>query len=107
MESLFLEPLALSPELELRLGEAAEAGRAHFDKYNQNRLELAFGSFDGAMKEALFDIIYLLHVNDSSLSEITYATTELVEAPFITLEEIAPRDMQGVKLSALTELNYS
>ena len=79
MESLFLEPLALSPELELRLGEAAEAGRAHFDKYNQNRLELAFGSFDGAMKEALFDIIYLLHVNDSSLSEITYATTELVD----------------------------
>ena len=33
------------------------------------------------------------------------ATTELVEAPFITLHECAPTDIQSIKLTGLTELN--
>jgi len=32
-------------------------------------------------------------------------TTEVLEAPFMTLHEIAPTDVQGIKLTGLTELN--
>lgn len=35
----------------------------------------------------------------------TGSTTEVVEAPFMTLHEIAPMDVQGIKLTGLTESN--
>lgn len=40
-----------------------------------------------------------------SLHNSSGATTELVEAPYMTLCEIAPRDVQSIKLTGLTELN--
>ena len=72
---LLEEGIHLSAEREAELAAGVSEGRAFYTKYNDSRLELAFSSFDEPMRHALFEIIFLLHVNDSSLSNISYTAT--------------------------------
>ncbi|OGG96586.1 MAG: hypothetical protein A2527_03240 [Candidatus Lambdaproteobacteria bacterium RIFOXYD2_FULL_50_16] len=95
LESLFEEPVALPPELRDRLDKEIKKGKDLFEKYNKNRLELAFGSFDEPMKHALYDIIYILHTNDPSLNGITYTTTEVVDYKEKEVSHVADLFVEG------------
>jgi hypothetical protein len=59
-------PLPASREAFLR--RAMDEGLAFFDAYNDVRLELALSSFDSDMLQALYEILFLLHVNDPRLA---------------------------------------
>ena len=65
----FQKPADLPPDVVARLGKECQQGRERFESFNLSRLKLAFGSFDEPMKKALFEILYLLHVNDPKLEE--------------------------------------
>ncbi len=62
------------------LKEGLVKGLEFFDKFNESRLELAFTSFDEDMKKALYEVLFLLHVNDPSFSELKYTATDVVHA---------------------------
>ena len=75
LAQLIRQEVKLQSEREAVLRRGMDEGLAFYQQYNDSRLELAFGSFDDAMRMALFEIIYLLHTNDPSLSEIRYTGT--------------------------------
>lgn len=75
--SLFREGIDLGAKYTEKLTHQAEAGSAYFTKVNETRMQLAFESFDKDMKKALFEIIYLLHVNESFLAEHEYVKRTL------------------------------
>lgn len=77
LSTLLKTGINLSAEREADFTKGAVEGREFYGKYNDSRLELAFGSFDDPMRKALFEIIFLLHVNDPSLSAISYKATRL------------------------------
>ena len=57
------------------LKKGLKEGLTFYQKYNESRLKLAFGSFDEDMKKALYEIFFLIHVNDPSLENISYTAT--------------------------------
>ncbi|MDT8448379.1 MAG: hypothetical protein RRB13_15910 [bacterium] len=95
LSSLFAPPLDLPEKLREQLLSSAEQGAKRFAAYNQNRLELALSSFDAPMKQALFDIIYLLHINDPSLSEVRYSTKEVIDYKEKEVEKVADLYVPG------------
>jgi hypothetical protein len=111
LASLLRQPVQLAPENERVLREAMDVGLKFFEKFNESRLNLAFGSFDADMKKALYEVIFLLHVNDPKLKEYTFAGVELeriggvvrertVQATADLYVEGAPHGVQGIdKLS--------
>ncbi len=74
VSDLFREGLQLSVEEETQLAQGLEKGLAYFNQWNESRMELAFDSFDLSMKRALYEIIYLLHINDPKLENWKYKT---------------------------------
>ena len=54
------------------LDEGAKKGLEFFENFNEARLKLAFTSFDEDMRNALYEVMYLLHVNDPSMAELKF-----------------------------------
>jgi len=74
LEALFKNQITLNEESLNSLKSGLEHGLDHFNRFNENRLQLAFKSFDESMKIALYEIIYLLHVNEPFLENISFKT---------------------------------
>ena len=71
------QEIKLQPEREAILKQGLVEGMEFYHEYNEARLDLAFESFDPEMRMALFELIYLLHTNGPSLSEVAYLGTYL------------------------------
>lgn len=69
---LFREGISLKESFTKRLVAEAEKGAHFFNRYNESRIQLAFNSFDPKMKEALYEIIFLLHENYPELATHKY-----------------------------------
>jgi len=69
---LFREGLQLKEAPREQIARQVTAGVAYFNGFNENRIRHAFESFDPSMRYALFEIIYLLHVNDAKLKDLKY-----------------------------------
>lgn len=76
LELLLKSPMSLKKEIYTNLQTGFEKGSGLFRQFNECRLGLAFKSFDESMKIALYEIIYLLHVNDTFMEEITFRGTK-------------------------------
>lgn len=93
------------------LKEGLAKGLEFFDKFNESRLELAFVSFDEDMKKALYEVLFLLHVNDPKFAALNYKAVKLEHKGGVTKEfpydakadlyvENAPHGVEGLdKLS--------
>ncbi|HKI99438.1 MAG TPA: hypothetical protein VKB51_13280 [bacterium] len=68
--------VGLSSQQEATLRGALNEGLEFYDRYNNSRLELAFASFDRPMRLALYELLFLLHVNDPRLANWTYTKQE-------------------------------
>ena len=66
-----------SKEQEAELSKAIEEGYAFFTQFNRSRMELAFSIFSEDMKNALFEVIFFLHVNDPKFEEHTFYCTKI------------------------------
>ncbi len=75
LASLFAQPVALPVDEASLVEREAKRGLAFFESLNESRLKLAFASFDEDMRKALFEILFLLHVNDPRLAELKYKGT--------------------------------
>jgi len=75
--ALLAKPIALVPERETLLREGLAAGLKFFDGFNESRLKLAFASFDPEMKKTLYEVIFLLHVNDPKFKNYKFQGTAL------------------------------
>lgn len=69
---IFREAISQDDELNTQLQKQLTEGAGFFEKWNESRIGLAFESFDVSMKYALFEIIYLLHVNDAKYQTWKY-----------------------------------
>ncbi|MBF0279653.1 MAG: hypothetical protein HQM13_17775 [SAR324 cluster bacterium] len=54
-----------------------EDGIAFFNEFNRDRMELAFQSFTDDMKHALYEVLFFLHVNHPSFSEVKFTGIEV------------------------------
>ncbi len=70
--AIFREGLQLKEGPRNQMATKAEEGVAYFNNFNEGRIGQAFESFDPPMRFALFEIIYLLHVNEAKLKELKY-----------------------------------
>ncbi len=68
--------VGLSPQQESSLRNALQEGLEFYDGYNNSRLELAFASFDREMRLAIYELLFLLHVNDPRLANWKYPKKE-------------------------------
>ena len=69
--------ITLQDDRVAKLKEGLAKGLAFFEEFNESRLELAFVSFDEDMKLALYEVLFLLHVNDPSFAELKFTATEV------------------------------
>jgi hypothetical protein len=69
--------VTLHPERIALLKEGLAKGLEFFEKFNESRLNLAFISFDEDMKKALYEVVFLLHVNDPRFAELTFTAVEV------------------------------
>ena len=63
--------------LERPLQEAFQRGLQHFKEHQRARLAIALAAFDAPMRAALFDVLYLLHVNDPALGSFSFPACQL------------------------------
>ncbi|PCI30039.1 MAG: hypothetical protein COB67_02915 [SAR324 cluster bacterium] len=61
---IFRQGIELNSNLLTRLRTEAQDGATFFREYNESRIKLAFDAFDLPMRYALFEIIFLLNIND-------------------------------------------
>jgi hypothetical protein len=61
--------VGLSAQQAGSLRGALQQGLEFYDRYNTARLELAFASFDREMRLAIYELLFLLHVNDPRLAD--------------------------------------
>lgn len=59
------------------LSEGFKKGLEFFEDFNESRLRLAFSSFDEDMKKALFEVLFLIHVNDPKFVELSYTANDV------------------------------
>ncbi|MBI4082847.1 MAG: hypothetical protein HY423_09580 [Candidatus Lambdaproteobacteria bacterium] len=78
--------IRLQGEREAQLKEALDKGLEFFEEFNESRLQLAFSSFDDEMKRALFEVIYLLHVNDPAFAAYKFQGVQLERKGGVTRE---------------------
>ncbi len=69
---IFREGLQLKEGPREQMAAQVKEGVEFFNYINEGRINHAFESFDISMRYALFEIIYLLHINDQKLSELTF-----------------------------------
>ncbi|HKI96839.1 MAG TPA: hypothetical protein VKB51_00060 [bacterium] len=77
MAAILGQGVQLAPERLQMLREGLEKGREFFDHFNESRLKLAFSSFDEEMKKALYEVLFLIHVNDPKFADLPYQAIEL------------------------------
>ncbi|MCP4752044.1 MAG: hypothetical protein GY866_14205 [Proteobacteria bacterium] len=74
---IFREGIQMKEEPKFELADQMERGVEFFREANETRINQAFESFDEPMRYALYEIIYLLHVNDPELQEWKYNTFQI------------------------------
>lgn len=84
--ALFQQGVTLQPDRVKMLKEGFESGLEFFENFNQSRLRLAFDSFDVEMKKALYEVIYLVHVNDPSFAQLQFTGIKLEHAGGVVRE---------------------
>ena len=111
LAALLARGITLAPDSVGVLKDGLAKGLEFFETFNESRLKLAFTSFDADMKKALYEVLYLLHVNDPSLAQLKFTgiTRERVrgtvrDTPFEAAANLyvegAPHGVQGIdKLS--------
>lgn len=72
LADLFSEPINMPPETFNSLHRELEAGLVQYTSVRDARLAQAMAAFDEDMRKALFEIIFLLHVNHPRLANIPY-----------------------------------
>ena len=70
LSSLLRQGVTLQSKRVALLKDSLAQGLSFFDSYNDARLKLAFGYFDQSMREAFFEILYLLHTNTPELANL-------------------------------------
>lgn len=65
--------VGLSSQQQDTLNKARVEGLAFYEQYNGGRMELAFSSFDRDMRLAVYELLFLLHVNDPRLARWKFA----------------------------------
>lgn len=60
-----------------QLEKALTEGLVFYSETNEARIGQALENFDKGMSEALFEVMYLLHVNEPFLSEISFITQQI------------------------------
>ena len=115
LATLFQQGITLQADRISLLKKGVEEGLEFYNHYNESRLKLAFDAFDEEMRKALFELFFLLHVNDPSLSEVNYTATRkdnskgvprkiTVEGKASLYVEGAPAGVRGMgNLSPLVE----
>ena len=63
---------ALLDLLDEHTGEKSRGGLEFYNRYNDSRLALAYGGFDAPMRNAIFELIFLLNHNDPKLARWQY-----------------------------------
>ena len=107
LAAIFSQGITLPPERIQLLQESLDKGREFFDNFNESRLKLAFTSFDEEMKKALFEVLFLIHVNDPKFAELHYTATELEHKGGVVREKMheavadlyiegAPHGVEGI-----------
>ena len=66
--ALFAQPLSMPTNTLADLSKNAQAGMAFYESLNETRLKMALTSFDENMRKAVFETLFLLHVNDPTLA---------------------------------------
>lgn len=100
--------VSLAPDRVKMLSDGLNRGLSFFENFNESRLKLAFASFDELMKIALYEVIYLLHVNDPSLADMKFKGVNLEhmvgwvrEAPYDATANLyvegAPHGVEGIE----------
>ena len=77
LSTLLNQGITLPKERSDLLKEGLKNGLEFFEQFNESRLRLAFSSFDEDMKKALFEVLYLVHVNDPKFAELKYTAQDL------------------------------
>ena len=75
----------------LQLQEQLKSGFAFFQKTNELRLKEALNAFDEPMRHALFDVLYLLHVNSPKLEQFTFPALRLERKGGMVREHVQER----------------
>lgn len=107
LAALLRQPIQMAPEREQVLREGLKQGLEFFEHFNESRLQLAFGSFDPDMKKALYEVLFLLHVNPPAFKEYKFTGIELErtggvvrEKPFEATADLyvegAPHGVEGI-----------
>ena len=66
--------VSLQSQTVAQLEAGLHDGQQFYRDYNEARLQLAFDNFDPDMSKALFELIYLLHVNAPQMANLRYTT---------------------------------
>ena len=77
LAAIFHHAITLPAERTQMLQEGLVKGAEFFDQFNESRLNLAFTSFDEEMRKALYEVLYLVHVNDPKFAELHYTALEV------------------------------
>src|SRR5271156_6673911 len=107
LAALLAKPLALAADRETLLKDGLANGLKFFEGFNESRLKLAFGSFDAPMKQALYEVLFLLHVNDPKFKKHKFQGVKLEhvggalrEIPFEAEADLyvegAPHGVEGI-----------
>ena len=107
LPSLFDKGITLQGERLELLKKGLEDGLEFFNKFNDDRMHLAFEGFTEDMKHALYETLFFLHVNDPTYSEVKFTGIEVEHIYGITREheyeatanlylEGAPHGVQGI-----------
>jgi hypothetical protein len=70
LSSLLRQGVTLQANRAALLKESLASGLGFFDRYNDARLALAFSYFDQSMREAFYEILFLLHTNTPELANL-------------------------------------
>lgn len=73
LSALFHQGIVLQQDRAALLEDSLKQGLKFFNEYNESRLKLAFSYFDPAMRDALFEILFLLNCNDPSLAQVKFS----------------------------------
>ncbi len=73
LAALFRQGMTLQSERQAMLQDGLKSGLQFFTEYNESRLQLAFSYFDPAMRDALFEILFLLNCNEPALAEVKFS----------------------------------
>ncbi len=107
LPSLFDKGITLQDDRRGLLQKGLDEGLAFFDEFNRERMQLAFDNFTDEMKNALYEVIFFLHVNDPRFSEVKFTGVEIEHIYGIQREheyqatanlylENAPHGVQGI-----------